>query len=269
MENFASFLSWAIPDAEEKKVQLHRLKSYSFGFPKLLLYTIIVTIGTLYWANVFFYIPDRSKFLLPFSVSVGFMVMVNVIALVLSACMTPEAIVASKAMDVLMILLVLSIWMAFFVVLCFNVSYELCNPMFMFTGGCTKEGYEYYSDYNLTIFFLPVFLQLAFGNISWRILYAIYIGSFLTCFYGAVTLRVIKGLPLLIISIICSAGSLLIGHSCIMKNYQISVEEEERKSMEQEVKLGQRLRLMISGVAHDLKSVSLASPYTYANRKIV
>lgn len=248
-----SLLWLTFPGQDEKNVQLHRLKSHSFVLSKLLLYTIIAYVVTLYWANIFYHIKDDTWVFFTFFATTIYMIVLNGMSLFLSANMKPEALVADPYIDSLMTLSVLSILACFYSALGFHQYYDLCHPMSMFTENC--DGFQFLTDFTVTQMFLAMLLQLAYPNLSWTNISFVYIIGIAFSIYAVVNDSVLEVIPLLTVSAIFSAGALLTVRSEMLNSYYLSIEEEEHYRMAQEAQLGQRLRLMISGVAHDLKSV--------------
>eukprot|EP01033_Poteriospumella_lacustris_P021018 gene21018-15521_t len=60
--------------------------------------------------------------------------------------------------------------------------------------------------------------------------------------------------PVLILAIVVLTGTIIVRRRDSIRTFLLFLQIEKQKELEQQARLGERLRLMISGVAHDLKS---------------
>lgn len=240
----------------EKKIQLHQLRSSSFFFSKFLFLAILAYIFILNWSNIFYSSPFDTKMYLIFFITIPPMVFLCVIVTVLHAIVPSEQIIHDRFVQCLMYLMVLWINGSFNGVISYVVYYELCSPMRMMAN-IEHDSFYFPSELMVIQLFLPVLVQHAFPSFGWLSLLFLYLICFCQVVSEAAVTNAITTAPLITVTVIYSFGSLLTLRSETLKSYQLHVDMEEKRTIEQEAQLGQRLRTMISGVAHDLKSVSL------------
>lgn len=239
----------------EKKLHLHQLQSNSFFLSKFLLLAIVTYIVFLNWSHIFYSVHFDDVVYLNFFLTVPLTAFFCIFATALHALIPPEMIVHDRFVQLIMYLMALWILIAFNGIQSFLIRYELCSPMRMITNIDCSDGFYFPVELVVIELFLPVLIQHAFPNFGWVPLLIMYIVVFALVVSFTAYSDAVESAPLLTVSTIYSLGSLFTLRSEALKSYQLSLDVEERRSIEQEATLGQRLRTMISGVAHDLKSV--------------
>lgn len=239
----------------EKKLHLHQMQSNSFFLSKFLLLAIVTYIVLLNWSHIFYSVRFDDSVYVNFFLSVPLTAFFCIFVTALHALIPPEMIVHDRFVQLMMYLMALWIVIAFNGIQSFLVRFELCSPMRMVADIDCSDGFYFPVELVVIELFLPVLIQHAFPNFGWVPLLAMYLVVFVLVLTFAVYSDAVESAPLLIVSTIYSLGSLFTLRSEALKSYQLSLDVEERRSIEQEATLGQRLRTMISGVAHDLKSV--------------
>eukprot|EP01033_Poteriospumella_lacustris_P001274 gene1274-928_t len=124
--------------------------------------------------------------------------------------------------------------------------------MAAYTKLCERDAFP--GDVIICQLFLPVLTQFAYPSFSWTRTLRLYFLCCLLALAVAWNSNSYHQIPLLFLAIIFSFSSLLSNRSSAVKSYLLQLDVEDRKEIEQEAKLSERLRLMINGIAHDLKS---------------
>lgn len=247
---------YGLPNWEtEKKLHLHQLQSNSFFLSKLLFLGILTFIFILHWANIFYSIHFDSKMYLIFLLTMPPAAFLSVFVTILHAIIPADKIIHDHFVQRMMYVMVLWIIGAFNGIIAYLNRYRLCSPMQMMAD-VECDGFYFPSELMVIQLFLPVLIQHAFPSFGWYPILMVYLICFIQVISEASYSDSLIIAPLVTVSIIYSFGSLLTLRSEALKSYQLSIDIEERRKIEQEARLGQRLRTMISGVAHDLKSVS-------------
>eukprot|EP01033_Poteriospumella_lacustris_P009405 gene9405-6735_t len=238
----------------ERKLHLHQMQSNSFFLSKFLLLAIVTYIVLLNWSHIFYSVRFDDSVYVNFFLTVPLTAFFCIFVTALHALIPPEMIVHDRFVQLMMYLMALWIVIAFNGVQSLLTRFDLCSPMRMVADIDCSDGFYFPVELVVIELFLPVLIQHAFPNFGWVPLLAMYLVVFVLVLTFAAYSGAVESAPLLIVSTIYSLGSLFTLRSEALKSYQLSLDVEERRSIEQEATLGQRLRTMISGVAHDLKS---------------
>jgi signal transduction histidine kinase len=138
---------------------------------------------------------------------------------------------------------------------CYAVIYVLegyhntCHP---FSQICGSE--EFPIDVFFCILFVTTAIQIGFPSYPWGYALAL---QFTASLFVAVTIPLYESpqqTPVTILAVLGIAGSVVFRRKDAIGNFRLSLQIEKQQEFEQQAKLGDRLRMMISGVAHDLKS---------------
>jgi CheY-like chemotaxis protein/signal transduction histidine kinase len=134
----------------------------------------------------------------------------------------------------------------------FQGYYDLCHPTHFFNGVCSRG--QYPADMLLSTLAVYPLVLLGFPSFSWTAgmvthLLAILVSCACTSLYES-SLKV----PLMIWSSVFLTVTIMVRRRDTITRYLHFKNFQTKKDLEQHAKIGDRLRLMISGVAHDLKS---------------
>lgn len=238
----------------EHDFQLYHIRTKSFVWARVLFYCIIGFILALYWPSIIDAVGNENPWVwVAMVVSVLSMILTNAAAVFISVLATPEQMLTLPIVDMCTSVMAVTNMAGITTILYLQCAFDLCLPMATFTQSCERDAFP--GDVVLSQLFLPVLIQYAFPSFSWAKTLLLYL---LCCFLAlsvAWNSNSYHQVPLLILAIIYSVGSLFSNRSAAVISYLLQLDVEDRKEIEQEAKLSERLRLMISGIAHDLKSV--------------
>lgn len=257
---------WYSFDSVEKEndFQLYHIRTKNFLWSRILLYSILTFIFSLYWPSIIDSLREKNPWVWVVMItSILTMVLSNSAALIVTFLATPQQMISMPLVDFCVSAMAVSNMIGFTIILYLQCAYDLCLPMAAFTKSCERDAFP--GDVVLSQLFLPLLIQYAFPSFSWTKTLTLYS---LCCFLAlsvAWNSNSYHQIPLLVLAIIFSVGSLMTNRFAIVKSYLLQLDVEDRKEIEQEAKLSERLRLMISGIAHDLKSVSSWKTYFMRN----
>eukprot|EP01039_Chlorochromonas_danica_P014623 gene14623-17098_t len=97
-------------------------------------------------------------------------------------------------------------------------------------------------------------MQLGFPSFPWGYALALQLTAGLFVFLSIPLYSSSQQVPVTLLGVLSITGSVLVRRRDAVGYFRLTLQIEEQKEFEQQAKLGDRLRLMISGVAHDLKS---------------
>lgn len=242
-------------EENENDFQLYHIRTKSFLWSRVLVYTIIGFVLALYWPSIIASVGDDNPWIwMVMLISVLSMVVINTAAVIVSWLASPEEMLTMPIVDLCTSLMAVCNMIGLTTILYLQCAFDLCLPLAAFTKTCERDAFP--SDVVISQLFLPVLIQFAFPSFSWSKTLLLYAMCCLLALAVAFNSNSNHQLPLLILAVIFSISSLFSNRTAAVNSYLLQLDVQDRKEIEQEAKLSERLRLMISGIAHDLKSVS-------------
>lgn len=244
-------------DENEKDFQLYHIRTKSSIWSRLVFYMIVGFILILYWPSILWTVGvDNTWIWLAMGLSALSMLLSNSAAFLVSILASPEQMLSMPIVEYCTSCMALCNMIGFTTILYVHCAFDLCLPMAAYTKLCERDAFP--GDVIICQLFLPVLTQFAYPSFSWTKTLRLYFLCCLLALAVAWNSNSYHQIPLLFLAIIFSFSSLVSNRSSAVKSYLLQLDVEDRKEIEQEAKLSERLRLMINGIAHDLKSVSAA-----------
>lgn len=245
-------LRFRIPKLEHK-FQLYNLQTRSSIFNVIYCYSVPVYLITVYWVNIFASVP-LEEIIVPFIVSTFFLITMNIAGLIIAFGWSQKAVVEDIRIHFFLFFMGLSILISYCIVFYEHGHRNLCHPTSLFNDICSSNDYP--TDMIFAMLFLTVGLQMGYPAYCWKKAVILHICSVIAASVLTPLYQSSLEVPVLLLAIITLTGSIVVRRRDAIRTFLLTLQIEKQKELEQQARLGDRLRLMISGVAHDLKSVS-------------
>lgn len=236
----------------EEQFQLYNLRTRSSVFNVLFCYSVPLYLISVYWANIFLSLP-LDEVLVPCIVSTLTMVVLNVAGLFIAFGWDPEVVVRDIRIHFYLFFMGLSILFCYSIVFYIHGHHNLCHPTYIFNGTCSADDYP--TDMIFAILFLTIGMQMGFPSYCWKKAVVLHTCSIIAASVLTPLYHTSLDIPVLVMAIAVLTGTIIVRRRDAIRTFLLFLQIEKQKELEQQARLGERLRLMISGVAHDLKSV--------------
>lgn len=249
-----SWVRWLWFD-QEAAFQRHRLENQSSVVGKLCLLLVTFLIFLSYWVSILVQNPRIDAYFWCFASALCFIV-THLGEVVWSMTSNPNAkdhMAFSKKISIGMIF---SLIFSFVLIVLYQIHWKSCVPILVLTRRANDCG-DHYGPQELLMYmlFLPVMYVLVYPNICW----------FTTCCFYCMSLAVniasavffpLQHRPSLVLSIFFSLCTAIMIRVESVKAFSLYNDVEKQSRLRGEAEVGERLRRMIGGISHDLKSVS-------------
>lgn len=241
---------------QEVAFQRHRWENQSFFVAKLCLLLVTFLIFLSYWVSILMQNPRIETYFWCLASALCFIV-THVGEVIWSLTNNHRNVNDQMAIHKkISIGMIFSLIFAFVVIVVYQIRLKPCIPILVLTHRA-NECDENYGPEDLLMYmiFLPVMYLLVYPNVCW----------FTTCFFYCTSLAVniasavffpIHHMPSLVLSIFFSLCTAVMIRVESVKAFSLYCDVEKQSRLRSEAEVGVRLRRMIGGISHDLKSVS-------------
>lgn len=249
-----SWMRWLLYD-QEAAFQRHRLQNQSFVVAKMCLLLVTFLILLSYWVSILVQYPRIDAYFWCLASALCFVVS-HAGEAIWSLTNTQDVgdqIIFSKKISVGM---VLSLIFSFSVIIVYQIRWKPCIPILVLLHHTDDCGDNYGpEDLLMYMIFLPVMYLLVYPNLCWYTMCLFYCASFAMNITSAIFFP-IHHMPSLVLSIFFSLCTAIMIRVESVKAFSLYCGVEKQSRLRSEAEVGVRLRRMIGGISHDLKSVS-------------
>lgn len=250
-----SWVRWLWFD-QEAAFQRHRLENQSFVVAKLCLLLVTFLIFLSYWVSILVQNPRIDAYFWCLASALCFIV-THVGEVVWS--MTNNRHTANDQMAFykkISMGMFFSLIFSFAVIVVYQIRWKPCIPILVFTRRTDDCGDNYGpEDLLMYMIFLPVMYLLVYPNVCWFTMCFFYCTSLAVNIVSAVFFP-LHHMPSLVLSIFFSLCTAIMIRVESVKAFSLYCDVEKQSRLRSEAEVGERLRRMIGGISHDLKSVS-------------
>lgn len=237
----------------EKLFQLHILKTRISGWSMLLMFVVISLNFFLYWTHILIHHYQIGSVIL-FVISMSIVLVSNPLVALALLCTKPEDVLGKRWIHFAKLAMGYGNLFCYGAILYFQSHRHLCHPMHMVLSfPCDKEDFP--ADVVLGTIFLPLAIILGFPCFPWMSSLILYVCCVAVALYFSTYYYSAQEVPLLVIGVLFSFGSMYVGRADALRSFLLHIRIDREKERSHRLMQAEKLRIMISGVAHDLKSV--------------